>query len=348
MICLEKLLEEKDKENQLLKEEMGIKIHSLEEEVASRNEIIEENNNRIHSLEEEVESKNKIIEELTNKNSVLLEEKNEMTKSHDEKMNINKSLNDMSDQIKFLQQNFIDFIKTNTEEKDKQIQMLINYLINVPQPAAVNADIDSQNNNVITSRTGTYTIPNGYTGWNRFSVNVNNYTPSTITTNGTYTIPNGYTGFNNFTVNVIPVYDLSKFRVTKNTDNSQSRTLTWQKVTTRETLKIHNKYTVLILRTRPTEENHFEILVYDHCHPNSSDYCSRTIWVNDLITFVEPFELSSPSTDSVIGFTVRYENQIKLWYEWGRAKSNKLWSNYVASNYCSGTVNIDMTVPNYN
>ena len=40
-----------------------------------------------------------------------------------------------------------------------------------------------------------------------FTVNVpqtlvNNYTQSTITTNGTYTIPNGYTGFNDFIVNV--------------------------------------------------------------------------------------------------------------------------------------------------
>jgi hypothetical protein len=41
----------------------------------------------------------------------------------------------------------------------------------------------------------------------KFNVNVpqttiNNYTQPTITTNGTYTIPNGYTGFNNFTVSV--------------------------------------------------------------------------------------------------------------------------------------------------
>ena len=44
----------------------------------------------------------------------------------------------------------------------------INYDVNVTPN---NADVDSQNNNEITQN-GTYTIPNGYSGWNNFSVNV--------------------------------------------------------------------------------------------------------------------------------------------------------------------------------
>jgi hypothetical protein len=56
---------------------------------------------------------------------------------------------------------------------------------------------------------GVISIPQNYEGLGEinYEINVpqtavNNYTQSTITTNGTYTIPNGYTGFNDFTVNV--------------------------------------------------------------------------------------------------------------------------------------------------
>lgn len=57
----------------------------------------------------------------------------------------------------------------------------------------------------------------------KFNVNVpqtlvNNYTQPTITTNGTYTIPNGYTGFNNFTVNVPTpkITQISNYSITQN------------------------------------------------------------------------------------------------------------------------------------
>lgn len=56
---------------------------------------------------------------------------------------------------------------------------------------------------------GVISIPQNYEGLGEinYEINVpqttvNNYTQPTITTNGTYTIPNGYTGFNDFTVNV--------------------------------------------------------------------------------------------------------------------------------------------------
>lgn len=42
---------------------------------------------------------------------------------------------------------------------------------NVNVPSINNANVDINNNNVITSN-GNYTIPNGYTGWNSFTVNV--------------------------------------------------------------------------------------------------------------------------------------------------------------------------------
>lgn len=78
----------------------------------------------------------------------------------------------------------------------------------------INADIDSQNNNIITTRSGTFTIPSGYTGWNSFSIDVpsdvNNYNgytaanPLTLYNNGTgtITIPENYTGLGTVHYNV--------------------------------------------------------------------------------------------------------------------------------------------------
>eukprot|EP00833_Pecoramyces_ruminatium_P003603 jgi/Orpsp1_1/1177635/evm.model.c7180000062241.1 len=43
--------------------------------------------------------------------------------------------------------------------------------VSVNVPSSNNADVDENNNNVITSN-GNYTIPNGYTGWNSFTVSV--------------------------------------------------------------------------------------------------------------------------------------------------------------------------------
>ena len=45
------------------------------------------------------------------------------------------------------------------------------YEVDVTVPTVNNKDVDSSNNNIITTN-GTYTIPNGYTGWNNFVVNV--------------------------------------------------------------------------------------------------------------------------------------------------------------------------------
>lgn len=89
----------------------------------------------------------------------------------------------------------------------------IKYNVNVPTTLVDNADVDSQNNNVI-STNGTYTIPSGKTGWNSFEVdvpqtNVNNYTnytssyPLEITSqSGTISIPNGYTGLGEISYNL--------------------------------------------------------------------------------------------------------------------------------------------------
>ena len=77
-----------------------------------------------------------------------------------------------------------------------------------------NADVNSQNNNIIISRTGTYTIPNGKTGWNSFSVNVpsdvdnyigydqNNRYSITQSGDGVITVPSGKTGLGEVYYNV--------------------------------------------------------------------------------------------------------------------------------------------------
>lgn len=60
---------------------------------------------------------------------------------------------------------------TITIPTDYQALGEIKYNVNVPTTLVDNADVDSQNNNVI-STNGTFTIPSGKTGWNSFSVNV--------------------------------------------------------------------------------------------------------------------------------------------------------------------------------
>lgn len=123
------------------------------------------------------------------------------------------------------------------------------FTVNVPQQSG---GVNNYTQPTITTN-GIYTIPNGYTGFNDFEVDVpqqssvNNFTQPTITTNGTYTIPSGYTGFNDFTVSVPPstptIYSLELADYTVNTNQMNHKS----SGTAQVTLTIPNGYAAVVI-----------------------------------------------------------------------------------------------------
>lgn len=110
------------------------------------------------------------------------------------------------------------------------------------------------NQSLILSKTGTRdTTPTFVLG--KFNVNVpqslvNNYTQPTITTNGTYTIPNGYTGFNDISVNVQQQLKLSISKIQSQYNGTFANNDTnsdWQFLSNSQSISVQKGYSVLTI-----------------------------------------------------------------------------------------------------
>ena len=121
---------------------------------------------------------------------------------------------------------------------------------------------DQSNPYTITQNgSGVISIPQNYEGLGEinYTVNVpqtlvNNYTQPTITSNGTYTIPNGYTGFNDFIVNVEQQRKGIKY-LNFNIGNSTT-VYTFTKVTTATNYIVYTNQEVVVIKKIDVNTNY--------------------------------------------------------------------------------------------
>lgn len=189
----------------------------------------------------------------------------------------------------------------------------IKYNVNIPTTQIDNADVDSQNNNIITTRTGTYTIPSGKTGWNSFSVNVpsdvNNYNGYTsnsrllISSSGTgvINIPSGYNGLGTIYYNVSvpqwsPIhFSKAQFFTKYNTSSSTTKTLS---STTSSNYTLNYKYCCLFVNKTTN--------AYIYVGNTSGNSSNITVtlpsgtWAYSEIILDTPYDSSNPVSCNIL------------------------------------------------